>query len=116
MSLTTATAAQRQTITEKANMLALICHKFTEDGFIDSTNDALIAKYETAITAAIAALAAAGYSSTPASSAVIATGTSSRSVASVTTTTARTAGATATNLTVSFTVNSSGVITSITLP
>lgn len=116
MTISTATAAQRQTLVEKANMLSLICHKFAEDGFLDTDNTGLMAKYEAAITALSDALTAAGYPVVPASSAVIATGTSSKTIASVTTTTARAAAATATNLSVSFTVNSSGVITSITLP
>ncbi|MES6503494.1 hypothetical protein ABEQ28_12470 [Cutibacterium acnes] len=60
MALSTSTAAQRAELTAASNMLALICHKFDEDGYLATGNTALLAKYAAALNRVQAALAAIG--------------------------------------------------------
>nr|UVX49299.1 MAG: hypothetical protein [Bacteriophage sp.] len=60
MALSTSTATQRAELVAASNMLQLICHKFSEDGYLDTDNTGLVAKYQAAINRAQAALAAIG--------------------------------------------------------
>ena len=60
MALSTSTAAQRAELVAASNMLATICHKFGEDGYMATGNTNLLAKYSAAINRMQAALAAVG--------------------------------------------------------
>lgn len=114
MSLTSATAAQRAELAGALEQCGKDLHQFTESSVAPTA--ARAAELADSLSRAIAALAAAGYSTTPATSLVLPAGTTSVPVSGNTTfTTARTAGATAAALTLSITV-ANGAVTAVTVP
>lgn len=59
MALSASTAAERKELVEAANNLLKACKDFDNSGFLETTNTALMAQYQAAITRMSAAITAA---------------------------------------------------------